>query len=205
MERRSLFRGLLIFGLLVNLALIVVFAAQKPDMAPISSWTEYKSADGAFSISYPHGWCIREIDRHSVEHITKFTCGPDSYLAVVSSTIATIMIGLPKAGPTQKEPLENFHEKLVESVKESSAHMYASETTEAKIAGSPAYGTTLRYRTWDCLKGRSMEATLLSTMNGEDYIALMYVCPFRDHDKMLAAFGTFTAGFKPHNRPVVQQ
>ena len=63
MEKRWLFMGLLVFGILANLTVIGIIATEKKDTSLVNSWQPYSSKDAGFSLAYPAGWQLAETDR----------------------------------------------------------------------------------------------------------------------------------------------
>lgn len=197
MEGRGLYRGLLIVGVLAILGLTIVFATEKKDSAPITAWETYRPESGDYSVSYPKGWKIQERDSHGVSKSVQFTPGGDIYLKVQTSDSASVMMDIMKTIHTPEKALKSFHEELVKSFMEDIDPGATPKTTQMKVGGSDAFGSTLKLHSWNGLMGRSMEAMLVSTMNGNDYVALMYICPTAEREKVFSAFGTFMGSFKP--------
>lgn len=198
MERRGLFRGMLVVGILAILGLIIVFATEKKESKPITSWQTYTSQTYGYSISYPAGWIVREIDSAADQEV-RFSGPPNTRISVISSLVGTLVTDILKTGPAAKtsQPLKEFHEMLVRGMTQDNDRLLATETTEMKVAGADAYGTTFKYHTWTPLAGRAMESMLVSTSSGDGYVALTYACPLIRHDIMFSVFGNFMGSFKP--------
>ena len=188
---------MLIVGVLANLGLIILFAAEKKEFRLIESWQPYESRSAGFSVMYPKGWRVMEFNRYDIEFEARFCRSPESYVSAVASLEGSVMVGLLKHGRASRDPLKMYHEKLVAGSEGRFRHFKSLETVEMKVAGMEAYGTSFSYRTWNGLMGRAMKGMVVSTWNGDHYIALQFVCPAREHDTMFAVFGTFLQGFKP--------
>ena len=199
-----MFRIMWITGVLAVLGLIAVFATEDRDKVPNFSWRTYTSnKDPAYSVTYPQGWRVAEIDRHGTELEVRFLSSQDTYLSVITSLTGTVVMDILKGRPATQHPLRDFHEMLIDGMKGRFRRFEAMGTTEMKVAGAEAYGATFKYHTWNPLMGRVMEGMLVTTWAGDDYVGLAYACPERDRHKMFAAFGTFMASFKPRGVEVM--
>lgn len=199
MERRWLFMGLLIFGILANLTVIGLIATEKPDTTLVTTWQPFSSKDAGFSLVYPSGWQVTEINRQDVEFEARFFQTRGSYISAVASMGGGLLMEIMKQ--QIRDPLKYYHEKMIESMQEQLGHFKGTETSKMKVAGMDAYYTSFEYRTWNGMMGRNMKGIIVSLWDGDNHLALRMVSPADDYDKMLYAFGGFLKSFKTARIP----
>jgi hypothetical protein len=199
MERRGLFTGLLIFGILANLSVVGLIATEKKESALVTSWQPYSSEAGGFSLSYPAGWQVAETNRGDIEFEARFYQTRGSYISAVASMGGGLMVEILKQQIAN--PLKYYHEKMIEGMQKQLGHFKGAKTSKMTVAGMDAYYTTFEYRSWNGLMGRNMKGIIVSLWDGENHLALKMVSPARDYDKMFAAFGGFLSSFKTTRMP----
>lgn len=194
MQRRGLFRGMLVVGILANLGVIILFASEKKETGLIESWKPYTSKDIGCSLTYPEGWRVAEFNRHDVEYEARFYCTKSAYMSAVGSLTGGLMMEITKS--VSRNPLRDYHEKFVAGLEEGLGHFNRTEAAEMKVGGMEAYCTSFEFRTWNGLMGRTMKGMVVSTWNGDQHIAFWLVSPEREYEQMFDAFGTFLNSFK---------
>ena len=199
MERRWLFTGLLIVGILANVVVVGLIASEKKDASLPQSWQPYVSKEGGFSLAYPSGWEKDEINRQAVEFEAKFYPAKGSYISAVASMGGGLMVEILKL--SVEDPLKYYHEKMIETMQEQLGHFKGTETRKMTVAGMDAYYTTFEYRSWNGMMGRNMKGIIVSLWDGENYLALKMVSPARKYDQMFNAFGGFLNSFKTSRMP----
>lgn len=196
MQNRTLFRVMLVVGVLANIGIIILFASEKKETGLIDSWQPYTAKDAGFSLMYPTGWKMAEFNRQDIEFEVRFSSAENAYLSASASLAGALMMDILKHASVSEDPLDAYHEKYMEAMEERLGRFKRTETTKMKVSQMDAYGTSFEFRTWNGLMGRAMKGMVVSTWNGDNHLALMFVCPTPQYDKMFAAFGTFLRDFK---------
>lgn len=194
MERRWLFTGLLVFGILANLTVIGLIATQKKPHTLVQSWQSYSSKEGGFSLAYPAGWTVAETNRGDVEFEAKFFQTRGEYISAIASMGGGLMVEILKLSVSN--PLKFYHEKMMEEMQDRLGNFKGSKTGKMTVAGMDAYYTSFEYRSWNGMMGRNMKGIVVSVWDGENHLALKMIAPASDYDKMFDAFGGFLKSFK---------
>lgn len=199
MEKRWLFTGLLVFGILANVVVVGIIATEKKDTTLISSWQPYSSKEAGFSLAYPAGWQMVETNRRDIEFEARFFQTKGSYISATASMGGGLLMEIMKQ--QIRDPLKYYHEQMMANIHKTFPGFKISETRKMTVAGMDAYYTSFAFRSWNGLMGRNMKGIVVSLWDGDNHLALTMRSPDRDYDKTFDAFGGFLRSFQTVRKP----
>lgn len=197
MENRSLFRALMILGIVANLAALVVFAAEQKQVTKIDSWDTYNSTNGEFSISYPKGWQTKTTGHVELNTGVKFFKPGDAEISVDTPSKKGVLAEFSKPNPLSKEsPVKQEHESYLEIMRQIDPDFKAGDTTPLLVAGYESYGTTFTNSEQLGMMKRPVKGIIVTAWNGSNPIHFELQCPEDEYDALLVAFNQMLTTFK---------
>jgi len=202
-KEAAVFRKLLIFGIIANLGVILLLVFDKKEAGFDVSWEPYTSKTLGFSLTYPKGWTIKEIERTNVESEIRFAKSEGAYFSVLTCVEANIRANLFRSKPERlKEPLiVACHEAVLALMPMKFGGFTRLNAAEMKLgpteAPIEALGTSFVFSMRRGLMVRKMRGMVVSTWNGKKHIAFQFVCPECDYENVFPIFQTFLQSYQP--------
>ena len=204
MEKRGLFRAILVIGIIANLVVIGIFASEKKKANAVVSWQPVTAQNTGISFKFPSNWKVQEFERQAdVE--TKYSTPGNTYISVICSLEGALVMDLLKFNPTSREPpLKTYHEMYMSSFEDRLVKYKDLGTKPTSVNGVEAYQTIFEYTTWNGMMARQMRSSIISTWNGSNHIAIRYAAPIKEYDASYPVFQTFLQAFHPR-KPIVEE
>ena len=199
MEQADLWKRLYTLGIVLNAIVLLAGIVQYRLPSPQPDFTSYRSSKYGYTVGYPRGWNVREIEVKDRYLEARFTPGGDTYLASAGFSSAIMQANLlGKKRESLNRPLIDIcHEAALKDLRTRHSCFGTGPTTEVKAGLAPwARSTDFRFLDRRPLMARGMRGRIVTAWNEPKPIELMLVAPLVDFRRAEPVFAAFLKSFR---------